>query len=568
MRIGAAERPSNPFLALLSLRATLLKRDLTTSRARLVLTLVVALALALPALGSAVLLGLALSPADPGTREAVVHLVLAVAWGAWALSPLLGFREAEFFDPQKLALLPVRHETVFAAGLFGAILSRSVLFLGPSFAAAATATARGPAEVAAAALLALLLLLQALAAGRCLTLALLHTLRSRRFRDAIAILSPLVAVGIYASWRGLSSADARWLEAAIAAGRSPALLALPSGWISHALPGIEAPFLTKAGFLALFASSLVLLVKLGTALEKRAFHAEVDIGPRAREVGAKRRTPLLARLLDAALPAEAAAVAVKDLTIFKREPAMKAQILSLAGFLLVPAFFGVSRVGAPGTGGASAGFAADPLPFLSMILALMASGFLTNLFALEGTGLPHLLLCPAPRPRVLLGKAAAALLVFAPINVFLLGAGAALTAALRGAELAPLVPDFVRHALFHALFLAVLASAGFFSSIVAPIRTLPRGKRVSSQKPAERAGCLHAVLRLGILLGAAVASAPIAALVFLPKVLGLGPAVAAAFALLAVATAGALLLLAARLAGDLLSAREADLAARFTKASE
>lgn len=562
------ETPSSPFVALLWLRAKLLQRQLTASRARLVFGITLGMALALPSLGSAVLLALALRDAEPETRAAAVHLVFAAAWCAWALAPLAGFRENEFFDPGKLALLPVRRETVFFAGMAGSLLNRSVLFFGPSYFVAAAALPRTALESAVALLVALVLLFQAIAAGQCLTLALLHTLRSRKFRDLAAALSPLVAVGVYAAWRSLAGAGEQSIATLLEAGRSPFLLLLPSGWASHALPGGALPLAARAGLALATLVTLYLLVRLGAALERRAFFSEVDLGggggAKAKAGEGAPRRKLLARLLEATLAPETAAVASKDLTIFRREPAMKAQIVSLAGFLLLPAFFAVARPGE------SRGLAAmqDPLPFFSLMLALVASGFLTNLFGLEGPGVSQLFVHPAPRSRVLLGKAIAALVLFVPVNLVLLAAGTALSALIRGTPFAAVLPSLGRHALFHAIFLVVIAAVGLFASIVAPVRAMPRGKRVTAQQAPEKRGCLTAVVRLSILLVSGLAAAPLAALVFLPLFLEVPAAAAVVLRVAAAAIAGVGLFVAARVAGDLLAPREAKIAALLTHAPE
>jgi hypothetical protein len=202
------------------------------------------------------------------------------------------------------------------------------------------------------------------------------------------------------------------------------------------------------------------------------------------------------------------------------------------------------------------------------MLALVASGFLTNLFGLEGPGATQLFVQPAPRSRVLLGKAMAGLVLFIPVNLILLAAGSGITAAIRSRPVAEMFPFFGRHALFHALFLVVLAAVGLFASILAPVRALPRGKRASSQRPAERSGCLVGLLRVGILAIALVIAAPIGALVFLPVVVGVPPLASAALQLAATAAAVTTLLVAAKLAGDLLVPREARIASILGQAPE
>ena len=134
--------------------------------------------------------------AGPSTRDVYVAYLGTGLVLAWVLLPLLFFGVDETLDPSRFALLPVRPKLLATGMLAAACVGiPPAATLGASLGSVVGAATHGGAGAAVVAVLgALVGLALCVAASRAVTSAFATLLRSRRARDATALLIALLAV--------------------------------------------------------------------------------------------------------------------------------------------------------------------------------------------------------------------------------------------------------------------------------------------------------------------------------------------------------------------------------------
>lgn len=372
-------------------------------------------------------------------------LVLTGLWLAWIVLPLLAFRTNEGLDLSRLLVYPLSTRDLVASALLGTLLDGPSYVTLPFFLAALVGWLHEPwllIILLPALLLAYLLMM---AAGQLVLTASTGVLRSRRFRDLAVVLFSLLGSSCYFINRGLEA----WVRAVDAAelGQLEPLLFLrwlPPGACAQAVDAAaQGDWSGALLWLGYAAAWLALLLWAWWKLLLRMTTGAAVWSPPAPPRKTQRQsigvTDRIAAVGFGWLSAPAQAMLAKELKLAWRVPQRRIGLLQsvLAPFALIVAiFFGemdaLSRLPE---------WTAAGLP---AIMLFAAWGLSSNMLGMESRGLATLLLTPAPRWQLLLGKGLAyalmaliptalyaallAVIVRSPLIVFglLAGAGTAL----------------------------------------------------------------------------------------------------------------------------------------------
>lgn len=503
--------------------------------------------------------------AAPALVPFLTRAVLAAVYFIWVVTPLLGFQLNESYDLTKLFTYPVSPRRIFLGSVLGSLLDLPVLLTLPMFAVLWSMFSPTPWAGLANALLLVLFLLHTLALGQAVTLSLVGFLRSRRFRDITIILFPLLGMTYYIGQRMFfyqagTDTFARLLHSPIWRVADW----LPPGYASM---GLSAASGGEWGIVLLRLGALALACALtfwaaATALQTLYLG---DRGPsvarpsrEAPRPGASAPNRFVSGGLPAFIPAEIAAIAVKEFLYLGREPQYKAMavqslytVVAIAVPLLLPA---TAHAGAVGT----LNFLGDWLLYgFSATLLLSLLPLLFNLWGGEGAAITVLFSFPTRRRSLLLGKNlahGALLLILNVVGLFLVAG------LMNRWNALPLALAWT------LLACPVLLAAGNLVSVRFPHRMLVRGQRWSRGGVATTGdnsqGCAYAFLYLLAYGATFVALLPAAAAVLLPRLLG-GSLLWYVLTLpLAMVYAGALYVILLGQAETWLLAREPEIAAR------
>ncbi|MDQ2686260.1 MAG: hypothetical protein M3Y28_00160 [Armatimonadota bacterium] len=559
---------TSPLRLMLWLKWTLTWRGYRNNRMKLVGAILSAVLFLPLSLGIAFGLHWA-TRAAPDLAPALTRAALGIVYLIWAVTPLLGFQLNESYDLTKLFTYPLSPRRIFLGSVLGSLLDLPVLLTLPTFAVLWNVFSPTPLAGVANAVLLALFLLHTLALGQAVTLALVGFLRSRRFRDITIILFPLLGMAYYIGQRMFfyqagPDTFARLLH-------SPVWRVvdwLPPG---YAASGLSAAAVGEWGLVLLRLGALALACALtfwaaATALQTLYLG---DRGPSVarprRETtgaGATTQNRFASGGLPAFVPADIAAVAVKEFLYLGREPQYKAMavqslytVVAIAVPLLLPA---TAHGGAIGT----LNFFGDWLLFaFSATLLLSLLPLLFNLWGGEGAAITVLFSFPTRRRSLLLGKNLAHGVLLLVLNVVGLFLVAGLTNRWGALPLA---------LVWTLLACPVLLAAGNLVSVRFPHRMLVRGQRWSRGGVATAGdnsqGCAYAFLYL-LAYGATFAALlPAAAAVLLPRLLGWSPFWYALTLPLAAVYAGGLYVILLGQAETWLLAREPEIAARIVPA--
>lgn len=427
------------------------------------------------------------------------------------IGPLLGFRGNEFMDVSKLFHYPIRPVWVFVSTVLGNFFSGATLFYLPILLVPALGLPRPPAAILRVVLLTLFYLFVLYEAVQCLTLVFLNVLRSRRWRDFIAVLAPIIGMGSYLGVRYLLIGDAggsptsiseRFLEEL---DFEPYARFLPPLWYARMIYDGAA----WDGVVALLVISIVFCT-LGVRLTVRAFHGDIAIQAPAERI--RHRRGLLRRLFTLVLPAPAAAVYIKEALVLRREPWFRMLFLQQLGLVVLICL---------GRGlWDENNKAEDALVWAASFLVFIESGFLLNVLGLEGRAIQQTAALPATCFQILLGKNLAYLQLLGATNLLLVPALAFLSS-----QLASQPFPFETTVLLVTVTLVVLPvviGAGNLLSVVLPHPIGRRDRRALGQEQAGGEGCMAIFTRaffstLAMLPAAAVGLLMAAPVLFLER---------------------------------------------------
>jgi ABC-2 type transport system permease protein len=350
-----------------------------------------------------------------------VGIVLTGLWLAWIALPLFAFRTNESLDLSRLLVYPLSPRDLVASALLGTLFDGPSYVTLPFFLAILVGWFDQPWLLPVA--LAAILLAYALmmVTGQLVLTASMGLLRSRRFRDLwrswcsrcwgrrAILINRLVE-----TWARASDVTAlRTLEPLLA------LRWLPPGACAQALAvagqGDWPGAMLWLGYAAAWLALLIwawwkLLLRMTTGAATWSLPAP-KAAPARRPINT---SDAIGAIGFAWLPAPARAMLVKEFKLTWRVPQRRIGLLQsvLAPFALIAAiFFGEMEALSRLPEWIAAG--------LPAIMLFAAWGLSTNMLGMESRGLATLLLTPAPRQQLLLGKGLAyTLMALAPTAIY------------------------------------------------------------------------------------------------------------------------------------------------------
>ncbi len=479
----------------------------------------------------------------------ILGIVLSGLWLAWVVLPLFAFRTNEGLDLSRLLVYPLRTRDLVASALVG------TLFDGPSyvtlpFLIAALVGWHATPQVYLVMLPALLLAyLLMMAGGQLVLTASMGLLRSRRFRDLTIVVFSLLGSSCYFINRLVQV----WTEATGVEALTqfePLLLLrwLPPGACAQAVASASSGAWMDALFWLGYATGWLALLlwawwKLLLRMTTGASAWSLPVGeakptPRKRFSTSER----IVAVLGGWLSAPAQAMMVKEMRLIWRVPQRRIGLLQsvLAPFALIMAVV----VGDLSALSRLPEWTALGLP---AIMFFSAWGLGTNMVGMESRGLATLLLTPAPRQQIFLGKGLAyAVMAMIPTAVYAVTLGFAARSPLIFAGLVAGI----------GTALAVLG----INMIAAVYFTFPFDEE-NTTRQRSGGGCSTGlvqvvVIPLAMAIAAAPTTLPLAISVWLNR-----PEFAVFVGVLGMAYAAGFFAWAARYAGNALTLREAEVLA-------
>ncbi len=339
----------------------------------------------------------------PPDNTQLLRAVLLGIYLLWILGPLLGYTLNESYDITRLFLYPLSPRQLFTGAIFGSLLDFPVLIALPVL----LAIFFGFINAVPAALLVILpvvlFLFHTIAINQTLLLVGAGFLRSRRYRDIMIVVGPLLAMLFYLSFQLLPRAMVFNYRGIVNS----------RGWdlINYLPPGLAARTIAAASagqyglsviFLLLLAAVSVATVYLAGWLIDKVATGVVISAPVAVQVGHREQSPSrTGSPLELRLPPVIAAIAMKEVKYFTRDPFFKSLLVS-ALFMLGFWFVIILHPFSPDRGGFNfAALFVWIIPVLAMQTAMRLTG---NLFGTEGSAAATLFTFPSSRRQILLGK--------------------------------------------------------------------------------------------------------------------------------------------------------------------
>lgn len=349
-----------------------------------------------------------------------VGIVLTGLWLAWIALPLFAFRTNESLDLSRLLVYPLSTRDLVASALLGTLFDGPSYVTLPFFLAILIGWFDQPWLLPLVLVAILLAYALMMVTGQLVLTSSMGLLRSRRFRDLSIVVFSLLGSSCYLinrfveSWaQATDAATLRTLEPLLA------LRWLPPGACAQALAAAgQGDWRSAAlwlGFAAAWLAGLTwawwkLLLRMTTGAATWSLPAPKTTAPR-RPLST---SDAIAAIGFAWLPTPARAMLVKEFKLTWRVPQRRIGLIqsALAPFALIVAiFFGEMEALSQLPEWTAAG--------LPAIMLFAAWGLSTNMLGMESRGLATLLLTPAPRWQLLLGKGLAyTLLALAPTALY------------------------------------------------------------------------------------------------------------------------------------------------------
>lgn len=435
-----------------------------------------------------------------------LYLALTAIWWVWIVFPLLGMSFDDSTDLSKLHLYPVTPAQVTTGALLSDLASTPAGFTVLLAVPVGWASRGGDAAMIAAAVGLLAVHMTALVES--LRILLWDLLRSRRTRDLVILLSPLLGVLFYALYGmflrpGPVENWAAWLDLH----PSRYLRFMPSGLAVGVVTNASGGRFGVAGaYLAALAALAAATVAAMALLVRRVQAGEAETGGRVRRARARERPAIGRRRIRLPVSDEVATVARKELLLFWRNPQLKTHLVQAVAFPIMWLMF----IGVRSFGGGYGQTMAPGLLLGTIGMMLFGSFSLcANAFGFEGNAVGTLFLFPTPRRVVLAGKNLAFYVALMAAYVPGLVILAAVTRQWTQLPLA-----LVATATVLALSLAV----GNLVSIYGPYR-LPSKRKNPLASASRGPGCLGFVLMFVGYLAVAVLAIPLGAALGLPMLL-------------------------------------------------
>ncbi len=480
------------YLSLLfGLKWKLLLRRYQRNSAVLVGVIVMIVILAPMACGLAIATGFGYALLPQQTALYLLRAVLFALYLLWLLAPIFGFALNESYDITKLFLYPISPRQIFLGALLGSVLDMPTLLTLPFLGAMCFEFSKDLASA--------LLLLVILAMFLCHTLALSQTilllctsaLRSRRWRDVMMILAPLLGL----LWFLLTQVAPRYagrINWNVVLNNRLFMLTdyLPCGFAYQAIGAAgRGAWMPACAFLLLLtavtvgtvylAGYLVVLVSTGDTISAPATTRHVSAAGGSEHTVNRQVRPSLSERY---LPPVVAAIADKEMKYFFRDPFFKMTLMNSLYICVMFAFLFLSS-----SWQYHAGFHLNPgvLWIITGSLLFGGSSMLCNIFGSEGHAATTLFQFPSSRRQIILGKNLVLFVAFMLENLLLL---VPLALLVHHLELLPLL------LLFAVFAMLIFTAMGNLLSIWYPHRLVMRGWRMQSQSAGQ--GCTGGLIYL------------------------------------------------------------------------
>jgi ABC-2 type transport system permease protein len=461
----------------------------------------------------AVLCGEGFLKMAPPDNVQLLRGVLLGIYGFWLMAPVLGYALNDAYDITKLFVFPLSLRQIFTGAIVGSLLDMPVLLLLPTLIAVLVGFTHDSVSLLCILAAVILFLLHTLSLSQGIILASSGVLRSRRFRDLVTILIPVIWIAWYVFTQMMTGRAGRMDWGAFL--QSPlweALSYLPPGLAAHAtVAAQQGAYGTALGFLLGLLAFTLGTIYLAAWFLQKVFEGDVNTPP-ARALAPPPPVASTPRLrtgpaasvqptLTGKLSPVVQAVIDKEIKYLRRDPYFKIVLMNLVYMLFVAVFALLNlkhdphfeRIGPAGAWG-----------FTAMVL-LAEMQLVCNIFGTEGSAATQLFLFPCPRRQIILGKNLAMFTVLSVINLVYVAILAGLAQALAWFGL-----------LYFWMELAVLVciALGNVASIYFPYRMVMRGWRIRQQSASR--GCGYTLIYLLVMALAFVLLLPVTAALAIP----------------------------------------------------
>ena len=487
------------------------------------------------------------------------HLLRGVMLGAylfWLLSPLLGYALTEDYDIGKLLLYPITARQVLTGAIAGSMMDFGVLFLLPVMLAVVISFSSSLLAFILSLVAVAVFLFHTVSLSQAISLVGAGILRSRRARDLMMVLIPLISIGFYLTMQMLpryAMSQPGWNPEKFL--RSPgwqAVGVLPPGIAANAIAGAAGgqygvAFAWLAALLVIAATTLYLTGHLVQLVYTGAV-ISAPVRPRKERAPRRQAAPAAERqtVFGARLPPVVEAIVDKEFKYLVRDPTFKFILLQCCYMLVLMVFMLRPWHGqGPGFPGR--------IWFVGPVFFMMQSSLVFNIFGMEGFAAPTLFLFPSPRKLIVVGKNLAHFLALTMLN---LAAAFALSVAAKQPHMAPLLTTAL------ILGTVVMIATGNLVSVYCPYRFVMRGWRLQQHSASQ--GCTQQLMRVVVTLVAGLFALPALAAVIVPTY-WISPIWLALTLPLAIGYAAACYLVSLRLAEAALLQREIEVAETLGK---
>jgi ABC-2 type transport system permease protein len=450
---------------------------------------------------------------DPRPAEHLLRAVLLGAYLLWLLAPLFGYALTEDYDISKLFVFPVSARFILAGTILGSLIDLGVLMMLPAAAAVVIGFTKSVWALPIVAAAVGLFLFHALALSQAISLSSAGVLRSRRARDIMVVLIPLLFTVTYVAMQILPRHMAKVNWSRVLEGPTwDVINYLPSGLAARAIGGAaRGEYLPALGFLAALGAISGATIYLAGWLVERLYAGEVVSAPvRRREARkpaaiperrAEGRPEWLARVSDRLSPA-VQAVAAKQLKYLARDPYYKHSLVGMVYALAVMVIVFLR----PWDDGAGFANVTDLMLWGGTAFVLMMEcQMLFNIFGTEGAAASVLFTFPSERREIVLGKNIA---LFAAVSAAHVVAAVVLCGLAQKLHLVAAVLVWME------LGAAVLIACGNLVSVFFPVRVVVRGWKIQRQSSSR--GIIQGLVSMGTLMVANCLAAPALAAVVVP----------------------------------------------------
>ena len=453
----------------------------------------------------------------------------------WLLIPIMGYSLSDGYDVTKLFVFPLSMRKLFTGVLLSSLLDRPVVLLMPLFLSILIGFSSGPLAILIAFPALVFFLFHTLALSQAILMTGSALFSSRKFRDTILLVLPLLWMVYYLRFVFNSQMrSTNWLEFTHTS-LWQGILWLPPGWAAKAISyAHDGNYLLAITFLAGMGAFTVGTVYLASTLLTKVYSGDMIVAPgksavstpppiNSKPFGLTRfgknqkddspmslpGSPALFRWM----PPATLAIAGKEFRYLLRDPFYKMMLANLFWPVIILAITNNSQ-------SQREMFAETPKAMSNSIVWAMAS-LMTfsqcqmpyNIFGTEGGAVNLLFLFPAPRKQIILGKNLFHFTMLSCVNLIF-----AIAASIMKGDLGLGGLVFAQI----EMSLLVTMAIGNVFSLYFPVRVVMKGWKTFQRNSSQ--GCAFMLLYMLAFFGSFILILPIIAGLLLPtfEIFGIG----------------------------------------------